>query len=191
MERFSSFPSKRPSVFELERKTRTPSRKPAVPAELIRHFHDGREGLIRDSLSGIITGQSSSRNYANLMDRFIRALFRIGQIQSDAFALLALGGYGRRELCFGSDVDLLLVYQGRLPYELEGKFGQILYPLWDAKLEVGHAVLTVQDCIRLALDHFTSFTSFLDARFLAGSYPFIDSSERPSGPVSQGKGIIC
>jgi len=106
------------------------------------------------------------------MDRFISALFGIGRVRSDAFAILALGGYGRRELCFGSDIDLLLVHQGPLAYEIEEKLGQILYPLWDAKLDVGHSVLTVPDCIRLALDHFRSFTSFLDARFLIGSHPF-------------------
>jgi [protein-PII] uridylyltransferase len=123
-------------------------------------------------MTGTIAGRSTSRNYANLTDRFIRDLFGREQVRSNTFAVLALGGYGRRELCFGSDIDLLLVHQGPLTTDLEEKFSQILYPLWDAKLEVGHAVLTVQECIRLALDHFRSFTSLLDARFLVGSYPF-------------------
>jgi [protein-PII] uridylyltransferase len=83
-----------------------------------------------------------------------------------------LGSYGRREMCLGSDVDLLIIHQGGLSPEMSGIISRVLYSLWDAKLEVGHAVLTLQECNRLALADFRFLTSMLDARFLMGSRAF-------------------
>ena len=47
-----------------------------------------------------------------------------------------------------------------------------LYPLWDANLEVGYAILTIQECIHLAMNDFRALTSVMDARFLLGSRAF-------------------
>jgi [protein-PII] uridylyltransferase len=113
------------------------------------------------------------------MDRFVRSLFlaeglkeKAGEIQEERIALIALGSYGRREICLGSDVDLLVMHQGRLSHEMSGIISRVLYALWDAKLDVGHSVLTVQECNRLAMTDFRFLTSVLDARFLMGSRSF-------------------
>ena len=113
------------------------------------------------------------------MDRFIRSLFlgyppkeRTGSRFEDSVAIFGLGSYGRRELCLGSDVDLLVIHQGRLSAEMSAIISRALYSLWDAKLTVGHSVLTVQECNRLALTDFRFLTSVLDARFLLGSRSF-------------------
>lgn len=113
------------------------------------------------------------------MDWFIRSLFtmagfgeRVKEISEERMTLLALGSYGRRELCFGSDVDLLIVYRGRFSPEMNKIVPRALYPLWDVKLELGHTVLTVQECLRLAKENFRFLTSLMDARFLMGSKGF-------------------
>jgi [protein-PII] uridylyltransferase len=113
------------------------------------------------------------------MDRFVRSLFlaeglkeKAGEILEERIALIALGSYGRREICLGSDVDLLVIHQGRLSPEMTGILSRVLYALWDAKLDVGHSVLTVQECNRLAMADFRFLTSVLDARFLMGSRSF-------------------
>jgi len=113
------------------------------------------------------------------MDRFIRSLFleaglrdKIRGERKDVFAVVALGSYGRRELCFGSDVDLMVVHQGRLSQEMNEIIPRALYPLWDAKLDVGYSILTVQECIRLSRNDFRVLTSVMDARFLLGSRAF-------------------
>jgi [protein-PII] uridylyltransferase len=113
------------------------------------------------------------------MDRFIRSLFllagfreKVGPVHGDRLALVALGSYGRRELCLGSDVDLLVIHQGRLSPEMTKIIPLALYPLWDAKLQVGHSVLTVQESLRLAMNDFRFLTSVVDARFLMGSRAF-------------------
>ena len=113
------------------------------------------------------------------MDRFIRSLFparglreRAGEIQEERIALMALGSYGRREICLGSDVDLLVIHRGRLSPEMSEIISRVLRCLWDAKLDVGHSVLTAQECNRLAMTDFRFLTSVLDARFLMGSRSF-------------------
>ena len=87
---------------------------------------------------------------------------------------MALGGYGRRELCLESDVDLMVIHQGKLPPAMNEVIPRAIYPLWDAKLEVGHSILTVQECLRLAMGDFRVLTSVMDARFLLGSENFYD-----------------
>ena len=94
------------------------------------------------------------------------------EILEERIALIALGSYGRREICLGSDVDLLVIHQGNLSPEMTGIISRVLYALWDAKLDVGHSVLTVQECNRLAMTDFRFLTSVLDARFLMGSRSF-------------------
>lgn len=113
------------------------------------------------------------------MDRFIRSLFLEARFKEmtkhtgqHALALVALGGYGRRELCLHSDVDLMMIHQGRLSHEIAKIIPLALYPLWDAKLEVSHSVLTLQECTRLAMNDFRVLTSVLDGRFLLGSRGF-------------------
>jgi [protein-PII] uridylyltransferase len=113
------------------------------------------------------------------MDRFVRSLFlseglreKAGEILEERIAIAALGSYGRREMCLGSDVDLLITHQGSLSPEMSGIISRVLYSLWDAKLEVGHAVLTLEECNRLAMTDFRFLTSMLDARFLMGSRAF-------------------
>jgi len=113
------------------------------------------------------------------MDHFIRSLFldaassdKAEEIHEGSVALAALGSYGRRELCLGSDVDLLLIHQGRLSRETNETIRRVLYTLWDVKLEVGHTVLTFQECNRLALSDFRFLTSVMDSRFLLGARDF-------------------
>ncbi|MDZ7695809.1 MAG: [protein-PII] uridylyltransferase [Deltaproteobacteria bacterium] len=90
----------------------------------------------------------------------------------DDLAVMALGGYGRRELCVCSDVDLMVIHRGKLSTEAEAMISRAIYPLWDARLDVGQSILTYRECIRLAVSDFRVFTSLMDSRFLLGSLSF-------------------
>ena len=144
----------------------------------MQDFLESREALIRENLRQE-SGGRTARKYADLMDRLVRALFieagfrdKVSAAQRDDLIVLALGSYGRRELCLESDVDLMVIHRSRLSPEMARIIPRVTYPLWDAKLEVGHSVLTVQECIRLALTDFRVLTSVMDARFLLGSRTF-------------------
>jgi [protein-PII] uridylyltransferase len=84
-------------------------------------------------------------------------------------ALVAVGGYGRRELSLQSDLDLLLLHSlGRDRSGLPALADAVWYPIWDAGLKLGHAVRTVDEALALAADDLDTATSLLDSRFLAG-----------------------
>lgn len=84
------------------------------------------------------------------------------------FALIALGGYGRSEMCLGSDVDLLFLFSGKVPESADSLVEEYVYPLWDAGLDVGYAIRCISETTRLAQSDYQVFTSILDARFICG-----------------------
>ena len=83
--------------------------------------------------------------------------------------LVAIGGYGRRELAPHSDIDLMFLFHQDAAQVIPELVKQVLHPLWDSGFQVGHSVRTIQDCIDLGLADLTVRTSMMEARFLAGS----------------------
>ncbi|HYY77820.1 MAG TPA: [protein-PII] uridylyltransferase [Actinomycetes bacterium] len=80
-------------------------------------------------------------------------------------AVVAVGGYGRGELSPHSDVDLLLLLGGR---SAELVVRELLYPLWDAGFQVGHAVCTPREALERARRDRDAATALLPARLVAG-----------------------
>ena len=86
-------------------------------------------------------------------------------------ALVGLGSYARRELCPGSDVDVLLVHnlRGRRSADaVRAMTEQLWYPLWDAGFVTGHGARTIKESIALADDDLDALTALLDVRVIAG-----------------------
>ncbi|HEX2526273.1 MAG TPA: [protein-PII] uridylyltransferase [Geminicoccus sp.] len=88
--------------------------------------------------------------------------------KAEEFAVLAVGGYGRSELCPNSDIDLLfLVPYKRTPLaEQMAEF--LLYRLWDLGLKVGHATRSIPECLKLAQQDLSVSTALLESRPLWG-----------------------
>jgi len=90
-------------------------------------------------------------------------------IDRNPFAIIALGGYGRREQCVYSDIDLLFLFGRKIPKQAEGLIQEIVYPLWDIGLEVGYSIQSLKECNRLAEKDLEVLTSLLDARVICGA----------------------
>ncbi len=94
------------------------------------------------------------------------------------FAFLAVGGYGREELSLHSDIDIIILFDSRIPSLAKGLTEEIFYPLWDLGLDLGYGTRTIKDCIKLSRDDFEVLTAMMDARFLCGdSLLFLDLME--------------
>jgi [protein-PII] uridylyltransferase len=94
-------------------------------------------------------------------------------------ALVAVGGYGRQELFPFSDIDLLILHDSSSEDELNTAAEAVLYPLWDAGLDVGHSVRTVNQCLADAADDFFFQIALLDARLIVGEASiFADLQQR-------------
>ena len=126
----------------------------------------GRRGVLDDeSLSGVAFTEALSE----ATDAGLQQLF--GDVCGDDFrglALVATGGYGRGELAPASDLDLLLLHDGRRR-DVDELAAALWYPLWDGGLRLGHAVRTIEEQLRLAVDDVESATASLTARHLAGT----------------------
>ena len=86
---------------------------------------------------------------------------------------MAIGGYGRAELNPHSDIDFMFLHNGQvavgrpLPH-LSRLIDGVLYPLWDTGLKVGHAVRSIDDCVKIANEDMQSKTSLIEARLIVG-----------------------
>jgi [protein-PII] uridylyltransferase len=86
---------------------------------------------------------------------------------------VAVGSYGRAELCPGSDVDAILVHDGRA--DIAAVTDRLWYPLWDAGFVLGHATRTKKEAVALADRDLDALTALLDARRVAGDdHLFLD-----------------
>ncbi|PKN82321.1 MAG: hypothetical protein CVU47_03340, partial [Chloroflexi bacterium HGW-Chloroflexi-9] len=109
-----------------------------------------------------IAGADLCAYLTDLLDEALAALS--ADVDTSGFAVVAVGGYGRREQARHSDVDvMLLVERGA-----EDRAKRVLYPLWDAALKVGHSVRTVPQVTEAAKANVETFTALLDARLVAG-----------------------
>lgn len=83
-----------------------------------------------------------------------------------AVALVAVGGYGRRELAPGSDLDVILLHAGRR--DVGALADRIWYPVWDSGARLDHAVRTVPEARRVAATDLRVALGLLYARHIAG-----------------------
>ena len=83
--------------------------------------------------------------------------------------IVALGSYGREQLCVHSDIDLLIVYEDIDGYDTKLIIEKIFYLALDAGLKLGHRVHTVDDLFDASLEDITIKTSLMEARFITGS----------------------
>jgi [protein-PII] uridylyltransferase len=81
-------------------------------------------------------------------------------------ALVAVGGYGRRELLPRSDLDVVLLHGGR--DGIAAIADRIWYPVWDSGAELDHAVRTVPQARRVARADLKVALGLLTARHVAG-----------------------
>lgn len=84
-------------------------------------------------------------------------------------ALVAVGGYGRRELFPYSDIDLLILLPEQASSTTLAGIEQLVTLFWDIGFEVGHSVRSVAECLTEAKRDATVQTTLLEARHLAGS----------------------
>jgi [protein-PII] uridylyltransferase len=131
------------------------------------------------------SGHTVVRLQSAAMDRIVVALWERAlaeaaeRHQPSRLSLVALGGYGRRELAPYSDLDLLVLH-GAGPPDAFTKLAseRFLYALWDLRLEVGASVRDVKACDELASTDHTARTALLDLRRLAGDPALYRELER-------------
>ncbi len=112
-------------------------------------------------------GDAFCRAYAKAADDWLTGLFdEATGGESHGLALMAVGGYGRSELCPYSDLDVVLVHKGRR--NVSATADRIWYPVWDEGITLDHSVRRPGDALELAGEDLRVALGLLDARVVCG-----------------------
>jgi len=143
---------------------------------------DGREKIRQQHIAGS-PGNQVCEDISELTDQVVLEIYRTA-LQDlsedgpdklrDRIALVAHGGYGRREMAPYSDVDVMLLHPPDLAERIVPLAGRLLRDLGDAGLQVGHSVRTPQQALDLATSDATVRTTLMEARLLAGDQALCD-----------------
>jgi len=140
----------------------------------LKDFTKSRAKLVSDFLKGTATDYFQEE-YSEIMDCYFRMIIqesRTGQSlfkNGIFFSLIAVGGYGRRELSLHSDIDILILFNKNIPSEAKILAEELFYSLWDIGLDLGYGIRTIKDCLSLSKNDFEVLTSVIDMRFICGS----------------------
>ena len=145
------------------------------PAAALRTARDRFEADIRQARGG----RQAAREYSTAVDRILAGILADASARTGAsttpVALVAIGGYGRRQLCLHSDIDLLILFDCRITAAEERLAKALFHPLWDLGLDVGHQVRQVSELEgHVETDNPEFLVSLSEARFLAGDTAVFD-----------------
>ncbi|WP_102109479.1 [protein-PII] uridylyltransferase [Oceaniglobus roseus] len=153
----------------------------AMRAAAVQHLKagldEGRRAIAEAFTASPETARPTVAAYSYLTDCVVGTIFdvatrhlhpRPNPTGGERLAVLAVGGYGRAEMCPFSDVDLLFLTPYKITAWAESVIESMLYMFWDLHLKVGHASRTIKDCLRMAKEDYTVRTALLERRFLVG-----------------------
>jgi [protein-PII] uridylyltransferase len=141
----------------------------------LRRYLSQHRASVETTISGgaLDAGLPAGRRYAKVYDGLLSALFHAARtaMQRDGhwtpLSLAAVGSYGRASLSPFSDLDVRMLCE-RDASNASPAAEALLYPLWDAGLNIGHQVVTTEDVIDLARADLPTATSLLDWRTITG-----------------------
>lgn len=142
--------------------TQAPSRKRTVaPTTLVEYQAARQQALAQFMVQPRI--QPLWRALTAATDQLLQRA-----VADSGLTLVAVGGYGRRELFPFSDVDVLLLVPESAPAHADHAVIALLQTLWDQHVPMAHATRTVEDTIARACEDATVASALMDARLVAG-----------------------
>src|SRR6266480_3158906 len=157
--------------------TSTGAQRPTDVLPVYRKFLKIEEHRLRLRQRAGDGGREVCARRVDLIDVLLRHVFAAANhVVNDRngtlpIALVALGGYGRRELNPCSDVDVMFLHreQGRNVSKGTSQIiEQVLYLLWDIGFKVGHSTRTIKEAIAAANADMVTKTAMLESRLVTG-----------------------
>lgn len=128
-----------------------------------------------------VPGIIRASTYAGDLLRLLREhLQQACHLESNWF-LAAAGGFGRGDLSFASDLDLVFVHRQKLSADLKTIIERLVQGLWDQGFEVGHTVATPAQLKQLMETDFSVRTAYLETRFICGDRTLYDAWRQKVG----------
>ncbi len=114
-----------------------------------------------------LKGDAFCAAYSAAADEWLTDLFDTAcKGDPRGMALVAVGGYGRGELCPYSDLDVVIIHKGRK--DIAAIAERIWYPVWDQGIALDHSVRKPNEALDMAADDLRVALGLLDARVICG-----------------------
>ena len=84
-------------------------------------------------------------------------------------SLVALGSYGREQLCIYSDIDIMILYENVKGYNLKNIMEEFITLAWDCGLKLGSRVHELKEISDAVKEDITIKSSILESRLIYGS----------------------
>src|SRR3954470_22056535 len=149
----------------------------SIVREVRQELVDGRQQLRAQHDRGL-EGSRVCARYTSLVDTAISRIFdaylselpaaEAAQLR-ERVALVAHGGYGRRQQAPFSDVDLMLLYDGKRDAQITQLASRLTQDICDVYQHLGHSVRTMAEALQQAREDAQVGTSLLEARLLLGN----------------------
>ncbi len=136
--------------------------------KILSNFNEKKKELILKHYSGE-SGLEVVRQLSDLTDQTIKEFAKISFPDLEKIAIIVLGGYGRRELCFKSDIDISIVYTYEDISKLKISVENFYYCLLDLKVDIGFSPRNIKTFLDLSKEDLTVATALLQGRFLYGN----------------------
>jgi [protein-PII] uridylyltransferase len=152
---------------------------PAAIRDLLRQAHDDLQArfLAEEPVETLVHARAA------LVDTVLRELWRTQLGTAGlAWALVAVGGYGRAELHPASDIDLLVLVPKAVDPQGRSRIEALVAFLWDIGLEVGHSVRTVEECVQESAPDVGVMTTLLEARCISGDTQLFEAMRAALAP---------
>ncbi len=123
-----------------------------------------RAALLEDAS---LKGDAFCTTFSNAADAWLAELASAATSgDTRHLALVAVGGYGRASLCPYSDLDLVLIHDGR--GDVTSVADKIWYPVWDEGVSLDHSVRSPKEVLQLAGQDLRVALGLLDGRLIWG-----------------------
>lgn len=109
------------------------------------------------------------QQHTDFIDAVLQHVWHTNHITAQQATLVAVGGYGRRELHPASDIDLMVLLAEPPQAEASERLSAFITSLWDIGLDIGHSVRTLDECLEAARNDLTVITNLIESRYLAGN----------------------
>jgi len=120
-----------------------------------------------------LRGDAFCQAYSAAADEWLTGLFNEASGGDPrGMALVAVGGYGRGELCPFSDLDVIIVHKGRK--DIAATADRIWYPVWDEGIALDHSVRKPNEALDMAAEDLRVALGLLDARVICGEAKVAD-----------------
>ncbi|MDZ7758797.1 MAG: [protein-PII] uridylyltransferase [Desulfovermiculus sp.] len=146
---------------------------------LINELQERRARFIQACREDVL-GVAGANAYAQEVYRIIQHHFSELDPSSTGWFLTAVGGLGRGEMSFVSDVDVMFIYAKHLPPALHNLVHSLVQAMWDGGFELGHSVSSVTGIKQLIKDDFSARTTCLETRCIFGDSSLYDRWRKKS-----------